>query len=92
MQTKKEMSLKLCETLEKLDPQAIIEKLQGKERVHTFLGYGLFGCDIDADEAIQHIQDHGAWKATEDFGGYIMDHHVVTVDQFGQVITLEITL
>jgi len=81
--------------LEPLDTQAVLSRLSAMPAdavVHSFSGFGLFGCDMGRDNVMARIQEHGARKASDDFRGRGLGHSVVTIDRSGYLICLEIDL
>lgn len=77
-------------TLEPLNTHSVINALNKKCDIHTFLGCGRMGANISSSKAIGYVTQRGARQGDNRFASFHHDHEVVTIDDWGNLITLEI--
>ena len=86
------MNPDLWNSLRQLDPTGLIARLTDLSKVHSFSGCGLAGCDISSERAIRYIRERGVRAGDNRFASFGLGHRVVTIDDLGRLVTLELDL
>ena len=75
-----------------LSTQIVLDVLGQKpeDSVHTFAGP--FGCDISKEQARDYLLKHGARLAVEGSRVRDLGHDIVTIDEYGHLIALEMSV
>jgi len=77
-----------------VEPELVIELLNGKRSVHSFIAYSAFlaGADLSVAKVIASIKKHGVWKCSADMRPYGLMHDVVVQDAKGHLVCIEIDI
>lgn len=77
-----------------VEHELVIELLNGKRSVHSFIAYSAFlaGADLPVAKVIASIKKHGAWKCSADMRPYGLMHDVVVQDAKGHLVCIEIDI
>lgn len=88
--------MKNFNTLQELDPAlafAAIEKAaDDQNKIHSFIETALVGCDITVETAKRYIQENGARAAARGSFHFVLGHQLALIDEFDQVVFLEVVL